>query len=209
MTLPDEKIYNMKSTTLFIIRHGQTDWNLEDKIQGHIDIPLNAQGMEQAQQVASFLKKKNVSFKALYSSDLQRAHQTAQPIAATFSLNIITTPHLRERHVGDLQGLTKQKVRETHGEHFDFDWEVIPGGETKTDFLRRIMNQITLIAQAHVNENVVMVTHGHAIRKLLTFAGYDINEWPAIINASIITVRYHHKDTSEPIIQLISVEYVD
>lgn len=194
----------MRSTTLYIIRHGQTDWNVIGKIQGHIDIPLNDEGKKQAQQVASFLEKKNVSFNALYSSDLQRAHQTAQPISTIFSLNINATPLLRERHVGFMQGLTKKQVYELLGDHNDFDLETITDGETKTDFLRRITKQISLIAQNHINESVIVVTHGLFIRNFLACVGYDINEWPIITNTSIITIKYHHKD--EPHIELISIE---
>lgn len=194
----------MKSTTLFIVRHGQTDWNIIGKIQGHIDIPLNDTGIEQAQLVASFLKNKNVPFKALYSSDLQRAHQTAHPISKIFSLNIITMPHLRERHMGILEGLTKPQVHELHGKHWENDFDTVPGGETKTEFLRRLTNQITLIAQNHIDESIVIVTHGHAIRQFLAYAGYDKDQWPPITNATIITVKYHHAD--EPQIELISVE---
>ncbi|MFZ5954457.1 MAG: histidine phosphatase family protein [Candidatus Dependentiae bacterium] len=67
----------MNSTTLILIRHGQTDWNLAGKLQGHADIPLNAKGIEQAKRVAHYLKAKQVPITALYSSDLQRAQQTA------------------------------------------------------------------------------------------------------------------------------------
>ena len=76
----------MSKTTLFLIRHGQTDWNLAGKIQGHADIPLNVTGKAQAKKVAQFLKKKQASLAALYSSDLQRAHQTAQEISAVICI---------------------------------------------------------------------------------------------------------------------------
>jgi len=197
----------MKITTLFIIRHGQTDWNLEGKVQGHIDIPLNDEGIKQAQQVAHFLKKKNVPFKALYSSDLQRAHQTAQEISEVCVLNIITTPNLQERHAGVMGGLTKKHIYELYGQGYDFDDEIIPSGEAKTAFMMRTTNQIALIAKAHINESVIVVTHGLVIRNFIAFAGYDKNEWPAITNAAIITVRYHHTDESQ--IELVSVEYAD
>lgn len=189
----------MESTTLFIIRHGQTDWNIVGKIQGQIDIPLNDTGKEQAQRVASFLKKKNVSFSALYSSDLQRAYQTAQPISKAFSLTTTLTPFLREQHVGIWQGRTRQEMREQHGGHFD--WERVPDGETKTEFLRRIVNHITLIAQNHINESVIIVTHAGAIKNFLVYGGYTINELP---NTALITVKYHH--TGEQQIELISIE---
>ena len=194
----------MKSTTLFIIRHGETDWNIIGKIQGHIDIPLNDKGMQQAEQVACFLKKKNVSPDALYSSDLQRAHQTALPISKLFSLNVITTPHLRERHLGTLQGLTKQQLHDLHGKDWEDTFDTIPGGETKSELLKRFTNQINLIAKSHINKFIVIVTHGHAIRQFIANIGYGKDKWSSITNASIITIKYHHGD--EPKIELISLE---
>lgn len=194
----------MKSTTLFIIRHGQTDWNVIEKIQGQIDIPLNDTGIKQAQLVASFLKNKNLSPHALYSSDLQRAHQTAQQISPLFSLNIITTQHLRERHVGILQGLTKKQVHEMHGTHWENALDTEHGGESKTEFVQRLTNELSRISKNHLNESVIIVTHGHAIRQFIAYAGYDKNEWPPVTNASIITVKYHHGDTSQ--IELVSIE---
>lgn len=198
------KDHKMKTTTLFIIRHGETDWNIIGKIQGHIDIPLNDTGIKQAQLVASCLQKKNVSPAALYSSDLQRAQQTAQPISKLFSLNIITTPDLRERHLGALQGLTKQELHDLHGQYWEDTFDTIPGGETKTELLKRFTNQINLIAKDHINESIVVVTHGHAISQFIAYAGYGKNEWPPITNASIITVTYYHEN--EPRIEIVSIE---
>jgi probable phosphoglycerate mutase len=194
----------MKYTTLLIIRHGQTDWNISGKIQGHIDNSLNEKGHEQALNVASFLKNKNLSFGALYSSDLQRAHQTAQPISEAFSLDVVTTPLLRERQIGAWEGCTKQEWYESHGEHVDFDLDIIPGGEAKTEFLKRVVGQITLIAQNHIGEAIIVVSHAIAIRSYLGYLGYDINQWPPITNTSIITVKYHHAE--QPHIELVSIE---
>ena len=102
------------NTKIFLIRHGQTAWNLAGKMQGHVDIPLNATGIEQAQRVAHFLKQKQVPLAALYASDLQRAHQTAQEISKLFELEIVLSADLREGHLGKLQGLTKQEMREVN-----------------------------------------------------------------------------------------------
>jgi broad specificity phosphatase PhoE len=193
----------MKITTLLIIRHGQTDWNIAGKIQGHADVPLNETRQHQALKVASFLKEKNILLSALYSSDLQRAHQTAQSISQVFSLDIKTTPLLREQHGGLWQGKTKQQIAELHGAQ-DAIWEIVPGGETRADFLNRIVNHIALIAQNHPDESVAVVTHAGAIKNFLTHWKYDNNQWPSITNTAIVTVKYYHAD--EPHIELISIE---
>lgn len=114
---------NEKNTQIFLIRHGQTDWNLEDKYQGRTDIPLNETGRAQAKKTALFLKQKNAPLVALYSSDLQRAHQTAMEIAELFLLNITLAPDLREGHLGKLEGLTKAVGKELYG---PFNYKQLP-----------------------------------------------------------------------------------
>ncbi len=194
----------MKITTLLIIRHGQTDWNIAGKIQGHTNVPLNETGQQQALKLASFLKGKNILLSALYSSDLQRAHQTAQSISQLFSLNVVTTSLLREQHAGIWQGKTKQEIDELRPDPIDSLWEIVPGGETRADFLNRIVNQIRVIAQNHVDESVVVVTHAGVIKNFLNHLKYDNNQWPSITNTAIVTVKYYH--AGEPHIELISIE---
>ncbi len=177
----------MSRTTLFLIRHGQTDWNLADKLQGHADIPLNATGLAQAKKVAQFLKGKQVSLVALYSSDLQRAHQTAQEIAKLFSLEIILAADLREGHFGKMEGRTKKEYRELYG---PFDYKNLPAiieAEPRDKVIERVMNHLHTIAQKHKGQHVVVVTHGGVLGSLFTYLGHNVAELPELTNASITT----------------------
>src|SRR5258706_8667142 len=100
----------MHSTRLCLVRHGETAWNAEGRVQGQLDIPLDATGLAQARAVASVLK--NESFAAIYSSDLTRARQTAQPAADVLKKNVALTEYLRERHYGAFQGMTYTEASE-------------------------------------------------------------------------------------------------
>ncbi len=182
---------NMNKTTLYLIRHGETDWNLADKIQGQTDIPLNASGRAQAQKMAQFLKKKQVSFAALYSSDLQRAHQTAEEIAAVFALEIILAADLREGHYGKAEGITK---KEWHALYGSYDHQTLPEAieaEPRDQVVKRVMNYLNTIAQKHAGQHIAVVTHGGALRSLLTHLGHNVSELPALKNTSIITFIWH------------------
>jgi probable phosphoglycerate mutase len=99
----------MRPIRLCLVRHGETDWNAQKRIQGQIDIPLNARGRAQAAATAAGLAGQR--FDAVYSSDLARAWQTAQPIAAALGLPLYAAPGLRERHYGRMQGLTAAEAR--------------------------------------------------------------------------------------------------
>jgi len=96
----------MPTTRFCLVRHGETDWNVERRLQGHTDIDLNHQGIAQAEQMAKALKAINLKFDALYTSDLLRAANTARAIEEMFGVNSIPDEALRERHLGVLQGLT-------------------------------------------------------------------------------------------------------
>jgi len=181
----------MNKTTLLLIRHGQTDWNLAGKLQGHADIPLNAVGIEQAKKVAQFLKKKQASLAALYSSDLQRAHQTAQEIAELFALEIILAADLREGNFGKLQGLTNKEALDLYG---PYDHENIPaiiGAEPRHQVVARVINYLTVIAQKHTGQQIAVVTHGAALGSFMRHLGHNLEELPALTNESITTFTWH------------------
>ena len=92
----------MSATTLVLVRHGETAWNAEGRIQGHLDIPLNEIGLAQAAAVGTHLRAEN--FDAIYSSDLLRAYRTASPVVANPETDIVRDERLRERHLGVLHG---------------------------------------------------------------------------------------------------------
>ena len=196
----------MTTTIIFLIRHGQTDWNRADKIQGHADIPLNETGRAQAQSVAQLLKKKQNSIAALYSSDLQRAHQTAQAISQVFALDITLAPDLREGHFGKIEGLTKKEYHELYG---PFNWLDLPeeiGAEPRSKVIARVMSYLHMIVQKHQGQHVAVVTHGGALRSLLVHLGYAVDELPEITNESITTLFWH---AEREMLVLESIEHAD
>ncbi|GMU18896.1 MAG: hypothetical protein AMXMBFR12_00880 [Candidatus Babeliales bacterium] len=196
----------MSKTTLFLIRHGQTDWNLAGKLQGQADIPLNATGKAQAQKVAQFLKKKQASLNALYSSDLQRAHQTAQEIAAIFALEIILAADLREGHFGKLQGLTKQERSDRYGLLKDEELLEKVGAEPRDKVVVRVMNYLHGIVQKHKRQHIAVVTHGWLLDSLLTHLGHNVAELPALTNESI-TIFTWYEDRQMFVFE--SIEHAD
>ena len=150
-------------TRLCIIRHGETDWNADKRIQGHLDIPLNESGLRQAHATADGLAE--WPFRAIYSSDLRRAWQTAK-IAAN-RLEIPLRPHtgLRERHSGILEGRTVEQLSISHPEaHTRFlsrDPDYPFGkGETMRSFSARVIAAVEKLVVAHAGETILVVTHG-------------------------------------------------
>lgn len=151
------------STRFCIVRHGETDWNSERRIQGQIDIDLNAAGATQARALGAGLS--GHSFAAVYSSDLLRAWNTARIATAGLGLAASPAPTLRERHFGVLQGLTRDEARQrypaiylehqTRSLHSDYR-----GGETLTGFARRVMDGLAEMAACHAGQTVLAFTHG-------------------------------------------------
>jgi probable phosphoglycerate mutase len=106
----------MQPTRLCIVRHGETAWNAEGRVQGQLDVPLNDIGLAQARAVAAALQGEH--FTAIYSSDLQRVTRTAEPTAAMLGLPVQLDPRLRERHYGMFQTLTYADVKILHPEDY-------------------------------------------------------------------------------------------
>ncbi|MDO8789383.1 MAG: histidine phosphatase family protein [Sulfuritalea sp.] len=150
-------------TRLCLIRHGETDWNSEKRIQGQIDIDLNAGGRAQARAVAAGLVGQ--SFAATYSSDLQRAWHTAQIVATDLGLAVSPAPTLRERHFGVMQGVTAAEARqhfpELHRHHQartpDYDFDT---GESLIAFAGRVLDGLDEMAARHAGASVLAFTHG-------------------------------------------------
>src|SRR5512133_1433936 len=99
-------------TELLLVRHGETNWNRERRFQGHADPPLNDAGREQARELAETLAGEGID--AIYTSDLQRARETAEILAARFGSEVVALRELREIDVGDWQGLTWPEIEERH-----------------------------------------------------------------------------------------------
>lgn len=153
-----------RNARICLVRHGETSWNAERRLQGHIDIPLNDRGVMQAASTARSLA--DFHFAAMYTSDLQRAHATARAIAERRAQPLKTERRLRERHYGIFQGLTYDEASARYPEayaHFkarDVDQPIPGDGESLAAFATRIAEALTEIAQRHAGERVLVVTHG-------------------------------------------------
>ncbi|WP_374515987.1 histidine phosphatase family protein [Niveibacterium sp.] len=149
---------------LCLIRHGETDWNVARRIQGHTDIPLNHTGLEQARLLAQSLADEQ--FDAIYSSDLGRARQTAEAVAHRLHQTVRLDPLLRERHYGEFQALTYDEARARFPDayaHFEArmpDADFPGGGESLNVFLARVRGALNRIADAHPGSSVLVATHG-------------------------------------------------
>jgi broad specificity phosphatase PhoE len=157
-------------TELWLVRHGQTDWNLEGRYQGHYDIPLNAVGLQQASRLAE--KLAGESFDAIYCSDLLRARVTAETVAERLSMPVILLPGLREINQGDWQGRYLADVRAEFGEPNpnageEMLHERAPGGESVAEVAARLKLAADGIAAAHPAGKVLVVTHGLALATLV------------------------------------------
>jgi broad specificity phosphatase PhoE len=151
-------------TELHLIRHGQTDWNLAGRYQGQADIPLTAAGFAQARALAQTLAGQR--FDALYSSDLQRAYQTAQAIVAVLDLPIQTLRGLREIHMGAWEGKLLAEVN--HGYTQNKSPHSKPaGGESVAEVAARLAQAADAICRAHPGGRVLVVSHGLALATLI------------------------------------------
>lgn len=163
----------MKETRVFLIRHGQTDWNLTQRIQGHLDVPLNAEGIAQAAGAARYLESEPLT--AVYSSDLHRAAQTAKAIAALHGLSIHLDSDLREARFGEWQGLDAAQIRARDPETYRL-WRKNsfrhrpPGGETIQELTARVGAAYARVLAAHPGETVAIVSHGGPLKALVLYA---------------------------------------
>lgn len=153
-------------THLYLVRHGQTDWNVVGRWQGQADVPLNERGRQQAAQIARSLSE--VGLVAIYSSDLVRARETADALAELTGLKVRLDSRLREIHQGQWQGLLVADIQERYGQEFqrrrDDPLNVSPpGGETVLQVRERVVDAIEDIVQQHPDERVAVVSHGFAL----------------------------------------------
>ena len=155
----------MEPTRILAIRHGETAWNVDTRLQGHLDIPLNDEGLRQAQHLAQALGQSE-TIDAIYASDLSRAHITAQAIAQATGHTVSTHPGLRERHFGAFQGRTFAEIEVELPEHAWHwrkrtpDWVPPDGGESLIALRERIVATVDELAARHPGQQVVMVAHG-------------------------------------------------
>jgi len=178
---------------VIFIRTGETEWNKRERWQGWVAVPLNANGKAQASSLARFIRHMGV--KAIYSSDLRRAVETADPIARETGLEPVYDARLRERSVGLWQGLTLTEIREWYGEEYqalltDRESFKIPGGESRAEVRTRVIESFREIMKQNKGETIAVVSHTTAILTMLVDlipsydpAGVDLD------NTSVTTIR--------------------
>lgn len=157
-------------TELLLVRHGETDWNAERRFQGHADTPLNERGRAQALALADELTGEGIAL--VYTSDLARARETAEIVAARLDAEVLSLRELREIDVGEWEGLTWPEIEERYPEgarswhDTGSGWET---GETYEELGERVVAALRRIAADHPAERVLVVAHGGTIRATRAF----------------------------------------
>ncbi len=187
------------TTTLYLIRHGETDWNATGRWQGHADVPLNARGLHQARLLASRLQTEGVQFDAIYSSDLKRAFQTAWEVGAALKVAVQLWPPLREIDLGKWSGLTREEIRTNYPDDYARlkAGEDVPrgGAETSAALRKRVVESVEAMVTQHPAETLALVSHGGPVRSLVSYViekyGADVQPNRHIGNTSITVLHCH------------------
>ena len=200
-----ELIFNPSPRTIYLVRHGETQGNLDDKAQGHLDVPLTETGCLQAKAVAERLS--DVEFDAVYSSDLKRAFDTAKAITSQGAeLQIQTRSQLREYHFGNYEDMPWDEVGNADPEFYR-RWKNLndrvnvkfPGGESMLDAWERIGGLLMEILAEHQqgNETILIVGHGGSLQAVLAHL-LNIqakNQWVFLFDNTSVTVVREHQYT--------------
>ena len=160
----------MKETEIILIRHGETEWNSQQRMQGHSNSDLSSLGQAQIQALGQWMK--NVPFDHIYSSDSLRAKQTAEAITQFSGHKLKIDLRLREKNLGVFEGLTSEEARERHPEVFRLfktagSKYVIDEGESTQQLQDRALEIVDEIRIKHLEERVLLVTHGGFIRVVM------------------------------------------
>lgn len=154
-------------TTIFLARHGESDWNVEKRFQGHSDRPLTERGRKQAHALADLVASEKID--AVYTSPLSRARETAEIVAARAGLEPVALPELREVDTGNWSGLSRADVEARFPEGFTrwrsggSGWE---DGETYEEMGERVIGALRTIAEDHPDGRVLVISHGGPIRAI-------------------------------------------
>lgn len=188
---------------IFLVRHGQTDWNNEHRLQGHLAVHLNAQGLQDAEHVARTLQRDYLPLDALYSSDLERAVETALVISRVLGMDVVYDKRLREWDQGDWSGMLAKEARALAPE-----WSAAfnrnplkagtPNGETGEELVARAVSTLDEIAAAHPGGRVAVVSHGATMSMVRWYAlaGLDLGylqteqwqRWP--VNGEVVALTW-------------------
>lgn len=188
----------MKATRIYLVRHGATDWNLTNRVQGQADIKLNSTGQRQAERLAEEFRSRPLA--AVYSSDLKRALDTAAPIAATLGLEVQVDSAFREIDQGDWEGLTADEVKARWPDLWGpaRHYSPRPGGESPEEVRTRALEGLRRVVRRHPEGEVAVVSHGGTIRWISAAAlGYDLDDSAklrGVSNGGVVSVEACVKD---------------
>ncbi|MDO6447916.1 histidine phosphatase family protein [Oceanobacillus profundus] len=156
---------------LFLVRHGETEWNLHKRLQGQQDIPLSEVGVNQARELGLHFQNQHIVFEHVYTSDLLRAHQTAQLITKGMSISKFTIePNLRERFYGELEGEYIDDIVKLMPDYDkNFGVKMQYGIESLEDMQKRMVSILTSIAKVTEGSPTLIVSHGGSINALLHY----------------------------------------
>lgn len=166
---------------VYLVRHGETTWNSLLKFQGQTDIPLSDLGRQQARLLARRLSREK--FQSCFASDLTRASETAEILAEPHGLSVQKIPALRELNFGAWEGLTIPEIKKLFDEEIKQWWSSplttrVPKGETLAEMVERSTLAIKKIIDSHSDGNVLVVSHGGAIRSIVgCVLGMDLNQY--------------------------------
>lgn len=181
-------------TLLFLSRHGETEWNRDGRFQGHADPPLSEHGRAQARGLAHRLQSTRLA--AVYASDLQRSRETAEIVAASHELPVISLRELREVDVGEWSGLTREEIDGRWPEAME-RWRLgergWQDGESYEEMAARVVASLDRLARNHDSERILYVGHGGSIRGVLAHArGITYAQYrqlhPTVANCGLHTV---------------------
>lgn len=183
----------MNTTRFCLVRHGETNWNVEGRLQGHTDVDLNERGIAQAAQMAKAIKAINLQFDVLYTSDLLRAAKTANAIEKLFNTKAIVDSSLRERHLGAFQGITAKEAplfdAELWKSHISRDiHQELRGGESIAQLAQRVQKALEKIRMQHLGQTILVVSHGGTLDMMYRLASnqaLDAERAISVPNASL------------------------
>lgn len=182
---------------VIIVRHGETDYNVEHRWQGQLDVPLNKNGEAQSDALAKYLADEPLD--AIFASDLKRTYDTALPIAKSKNLTVIPDKRFREVHLGIFQGLTRTQIRKVYP-HKTMRWDnddsyVVTHGESRNQVTNRTYEAWQEITKREDMTNIMIVSHGGAIRMMLTKILPDNTERLRFGNTSFSILEHDNNNT--------------
>lgn len=187
-------------TRIYLVRHGETQWNKDLRYQGHRDIPLSEVGIAQARKISTRLAGEKLD--VVYASDLSRALETARIIARPHNLEVKVDARLKETNFGLWEGLTYNEINLQYPDEMN-GWRTnpretkIPGGESLAEVMIRCKEGMDSLIKENLNRNILLVAHGGIIRILLVdILGMDINSYWKIKqdNVALNIIEYYGED---------------